>query len=493
MHDRRLVQVLVVIGGVATLLLLLRSVMLGFWLPILGAVAFVGVLAMVVRARHPAYLAFGVLVPFGITLPFVSGLPILGLVLALGIAERAARYATGGTAPSIRSWDGLAMIFHLSLLGIYLRDPALPGVALGLSQDITGFRSWLDHAMDFGLLVFLGHLITSRQDVSSLFRWLRRWALVFAVAFMVLMFVPSWRLTLFLKQSSVFVSYFGNGWRRFVFLPTMGMFLLLSALLPTLFDISCFRARLLVPVGLAAIIAGGNRGSIVGLLVQLGVISLRKGKFIALSALAMLVALSMLAANALLEHNLVGIENPLMRVMTTFSPKLAEASGSLGTMEWRMVRWRRAVEDIRKHPWAGLGYGGVSDYFALLSPRGGPTEELAVERDLATGSTHNGYISAARALGIPITVMFVLLLPYRIYRHWRLAGACLASERLMGEAHLFICSYLAMFSCMLLVSAEIRAPVLWFFIGLGFILENMGNAGDPLQEPAPLPPLHTSD
>lgn len=484
MHDRRLIELLVIAGWVVFSMKLLSSSLPGNWIPLLACGALLAGVLMVVRARHPAYLAFGILVPLGLTLPVIRQVPILGLVLAVSVTGAVVQHMVRGPSrQGVHSWDTLTIVFHLCVLVIYALHPVLPGFALGLSQDITGFRSWLDHAMDLVMLLFLGRLVTCRDDVQGLFRWLRIWAVIFTAIFVVLMFIPGWQLSQTLANAGVFVTFFGNGWRRFVFLPTMGMLMIMAGLMPKLFGVSRFQIRLLVPLGVLAVVAGGNRGSVLGLLMQLAVISLRKGKYLAIASLCLGVSILVIAANALFERGALTVENPLIRVMTTFSPGLAEASGSMGTVEWRLIRWRRAMEDIRLHPWTGMGYGGMKDYFAVVSGERGPSAEMAVERDLATGSTHNGYISAARALGVPITALFMIIMLRRVHRHWRAAGALLQRDPLLGEANLFVCSYLATALAILMVGAEIRAPAFWFFIAVGFVVERLTpvdrEAGDP--------------
>ncbi len=468
------------VGCTVVLIMLLRVALYGSWLPFLAGIFLLVIVFLVVRARHAPYLAFAALAPFAITLPMLSKFPVMGLVLAIGALGVVARRATQGQASvrTIRSWDTLCVVFYLGLFVVYLMHPALPGAAIGMSQDITGFRSWLDHAMGLGLLLFMGSLISTHDEVRTFFRWMWVWAFIFTIVFIPMMFIQNWPLTLLLHRAGVYVSYFGNGWRRFVFLPTMGSIMIMAALLPNLFGVSRFQRRLLAPLGLLAFVAGGNRSSAIGLVIQLAVIALRKGKHLALAVLCIAIAITALAANALFDTGARSIETPVVRIMTTFSPQLARSSGSLGTLEWRVIRWKRAMTDIRRHPWAGMGYGGLKDYFELLSATGGVSTELAIDRDLATGSTHNGYISAARALGIPITVLFIWIMFHRIGRHWRLAGSIQPHNKKLAEAHLFLCSYLAMTACILLVSAEIRSPALWLMLAMGFVIERITHTDD---------------
>jgi len=269
---------------------------------------------------------------------------------------------------------------------------------------------------------------------------------------------------------------FGNGWRRFVFLPYMGIFMVMAYFLPALFRTTPGQGRLLVTLGLVAIIAGGNRASVYSILIMLVLMWVIRRKFLALGAMSAAVIGMILLSNVVLQKGWVDSETPWSRVLSAVSPKMAVEIGVMDPVEWRLIRWKRAIEDIKQHPWVGTGYGGLKGYFRMLSDIQETSADLDVDRDLATGSTHNGYLSAARNLGIPITVLFVLIVVVRMRVHWCKANPRSHPDAVLSEAHIFLCAYLAMILAVMMTGAEIRVPSLWVFIVLSIIVERLDSA-----------------
>jgi O-antigen ligase len=467
----------IIAGGVTGTLLLLNSISVGNWLPLLMVLGGVMIAVLIVKASYPAYLAFGTLAPFGISLWFIQLIPILGLVLALCVCSVWLRaIVQRKAAPQAGRMDVLMAVFYLCLVGRYCIDPVFPGRALGISNDITGFRSWLDHLLGLITFLSLGRLITSLHDVQRLFRWLVIFGLAFTLILVILMFIPGMALNNTLARMGVFVAYFGNGWRRFVVLPGMGIFLIMASLLPALFGITSVQRLFCLAVGSVAVVAGGNRGSVLSLLIMVGVIWMLQKRRWAMGGLFIAVIALALTLNAMIGHGLARTETPWMRVMGAFSPRLSVQIGTADTMEWRLIRWRRAMEDIKMHPWIGLGYGGMRGYFGMLSDVHELSPDLDVERDLATGSTHNGYISTARALGLPITVLFGIIMLRRIAVHLKWAALLRLKDAALFEAHVALCAYLVMSLFILMVGSEIRNPAMWVFIVLSPIVEHLGSA-----------------
>lgn len=460
--------------GLTGSLILMNLAMTGNWKMLLIALEALALTGLVVWAKHPAYLAFGILAPFGISLGFIQQVPSLALALTICLCavciKSAARHIP---ARIIISADAIIIVFYLCLVVRYCMNPVLPGYSMGLSEDISGFRSWLDHLIGFTIVLFLGRLITSYTDVRNLFRRLLFFSVLFFFVFIAIMPIPGRSLTLALSSAGIFESEFSNGWRRFVFLPTMGQFMILGYLLPNLFGTTPRQGRILLLLGITAYIAGGNRGSILALFVTVGVIWLLKRKWASVVLLGIGAAGLMLLASVSLERGWIRTATPWGRVMSAFSPGLSTEIGAMGTMDWRIDRWKRAADDIRSHPWLGLGYEGVRGYFRFTSDIANLDPDMEIERDVATGGTHNGYVSSARSLGIPITVLFVLIMVRRVLAHIKQAASHRHRLSPLFEAHVFFCAYLVMTLFILMVGAEIRYPPLWLFIALGLIVERM--------------------
>jgi len=474
---------LVIASGLAGTLMLLNAAVSGSWTPLLFTGFTILLVVLVVKANGPAYLAFGTLAPFGISLGIIQQVPALGLALMISVCGICLKtIIQGKSAPRLGRADWMIVLFYLYLLIRYCVDPVFPGKALGLSEDITGFRSWLDHLLSLIIYLFLGYCIATRADVLKLFRWLLVFAVIFAVIFLTIMFIPGMALSQFLANMGITPGEFDNGWRRFVFLPTMGLFMLMAYMLPTLFGTTPVQGRFLLVLGLIATIAGGNRGSTLALLVMMIVVWMLRKRRLAVAVLCACIAGLIMTVNMLHEQGWIRGGTPLDRVLSVFSPGISTEIGVMGTMEWRVMRWKRAMEDIKEHPWFGMGYGGLRGYFRLLSDVGNADAALEVERDVATGSTHNGYVSSARALGIPITLLFVVIMARRIMMHRRLAALHRLHDRELFEVHAFLCAYLIAMLCILMVGAEIRTPSVWLFIVLGLLVERLV---PPLPEPQP--------
>ncbi len=464
----------IIAGGLTITLMLMNSVMAGNWsllLLFLGLIAFI---VLVVLAKSPIYLAFGALAPFAISLGPIHHIPPLALALAIctcaiGIKAAAKNFPTRTTG----RFAPLIAIFYLLLAVRYCMDPVLPGYAIGIGDDVTGFRSWLDHLIGFGCVLLLGFFITSLVMVKQLFRSLLAFSILFAVVALIIMLIPGMALTRTLASAGIAMGEFSNGWRRFLFLPSMGQFMIVGCLLPNLFATTRLQRSVLLILGIVSVVAGGNRGSALALLVIIGAIWVLKRKPAAVIALMACSIGLILLANVIVEQGWGKTLTPWTRVMSAFSPSLSTEIGATSTVEWRIARWQRALEDIRTHPWLGMGYGGVRGYFRMMSDIADSDPDLELERDVATGLTHNGYISSARALGIPITVLFILIMAARIRTHIKQARRYRADDKVFFEGHVFMCAYLVMMLFALMFGAETRYPTLWMFIALSLILERL--------------------
>jgi O-antigen ligase len=221
-----------------------------------------------------------------------------------------------------------------------------------------------------------------------------------------------------------------------------------------------------------AVIAGGGRGLVLTLLLTVGIILILKKRSLSFGILVATVIGLTIMANTLVGHWSTKTVTPIVRIMGSFSPALSTEIGAMGTMEWRYIRWKRAMEDIRQHPWVGMGYGGVKNYFGVLSDIQETSPDLDVERDVAIGATHNGFISAARNLGIPFTLLFAIISLRRAYVHWRK----LKPQHFAGvlpEAHIFLCSYLVVMVLGMTIGGDITLPSNWMSIALSFVVERL--------------------
>ena len=270
------------------------------------------------------------------------------------------------------------------------------------------------------------------------------------------------------------IAFYGNGLRRFVMLPTMGLTIVAAALLPAAFSVKPGWQMFLLGIGVLDVLAGGNRTSFIGLLVLVSAIFILKRRYITLISSLLVVLLVALAVNSLCRSGVISMTGPFVRVFGLFNQEISLTTGGEGNIDWRLMRWERAIKDISERPFFGYGYGGMQGYMSSLSQFRENSEEFDLERDMATGSTHNGYLSAARAFGIPAALLCAFILMRQCYRHFSKAKALFGVNPLLFEWHALIHGLLLVFLQALLFSCEIRLPDIWLYVGIGFIVFHLG-------------------
>lgn len=443
--------------------------------PFLGLLFLVGFGVLIIRGNYWTWLGIGVLCPFLLTLLHFRGIPAFAISLLFCLGALVVRnvVVSGPQPSSPRSYDVLTAVFFLYIVIRYAVDPALPGYTLGISQDISGFRSWFDHLMNLIVVIFLGMMIRQEIEVVRLLRIMVITSVILATLLIVVMFLQSPMVTLILRQMGVLIVYFNNGLRRFVILPHFGAIVMMGALLPDACGISRRFAVWLFPYGILAVLAGGNRSSFLGVLAAVGSILVLKRRWMTLGMFAAVMVTGILSVNIMQRQGFLSVDNPLARVFGIWNAEIAKGTGGTDTVGWRLQRWRRAAEDICRHPWFGMGYGRMKDYFAYTPTSEAAKSDLEVERDLALGTTHNGYVSAARALGIPAVVLFVLIVMREIACQCsRVWGHRVRNER-ERDVVIWIASSLVMYVGILVVSGEIRMQILWLFLALSRIVARL--------------------
>src|SRR5205085_8899321 len=77
------------------------------------------------------------------------------------------------------------------------------------------------------------------------------------------------------------------------------------------------------------------------------------------------------------------------RILALVSGRVARETDAEASYLWRQARWEIAMFDVRKHPWIGVGYGGLQSAYAVMTAEN--YEQTSVEIDVAAGSIHNGF------------------------------------------------------------------------------------------------------
>jgi O-antigen ligase len=395
----------------------------------------------------------------------VLGLCLLKRALRRGLAK------SDGSRPIIPMTFGFWVFFGWVIFR-YCLNPVMPNAG-GFGENVTGFRPYMSYAICFGLVITLGYFIQSRSDLSKMIRWLAWISVLFILLLVPLMFTRSPAVANVLQYLGLYVIAYDNGIFRFVVLPGFGIIIATLALLPALFPLGRKYRIAAFATGVAAVILGGNRGSLLMLFAILCVIPLLKMHFARFAAILTATGMCLVTFHYVGESGLVH-NSGVLRILAVASPRVAQETGADYNVEWRKIRWSRAIEEIRNDPWLGRGYGGVQN--AFLWSNWADFEEASMEIDLATGGVHNGYLACALAFGIPAALLFVLILAWAIWRNAKLAMRAGGRDPSLKELHAFVCANLIAYALAIYIGTDLNNPILWFFLALGILSERLRHA-----------------
>jgi hypothetical protein len=462
-----------IVAGVTCLLV---SLFFGFWVGTedyfyFAAVMVIALVTITILVPGYAFLmAFGLLCPFALPLPFVYGMPLLALVLGLiltkVIVRRTLEKRSGPTARTILP---LSIILFFGWIGLqYAMNPVLPGIAIGVGENVSGFRAYANYALCFVLLLCVGFLFQTREQLISLVRWMALISAVFALILIPLIFTKSLSVGTTLARLGLYVTFFDNGWLRFVSLAEFGTILFTLSLLPTLLPGAKYVRLGAFMLGLAAIVMGGNRSAVVMAFAILLVIAVLRRRVL------FFVFAVVFTAALLLVLNYVGENLPstqgvgFLRVAALVSGRAAEMTDAAESVLWRKIRWDRAMQDVYSHPFVGVGYGGLERAFIFSDRR--DYEQSSVEIDVASGTIHNGYIAGARALGIPALLLFVYILVRQTMQQSLRAMRSRFCDPHLRDLHCFVAAHLIATAIHAYIGLDLNSSRLWFFIGFALLL-----------------------
>jgi O-antigen ligase len=446
------------------------------------AVCAVALVLLIVTPGYIPLLVFGLLSPLALPLPFIVNFPFF--LFALGICVLKYWLERGLTLHRrITPISTLNLSCGLFFAWVFLRyciSPSIPNL-LGFGRNVTGFRAWLNYALCFGVMCFLGRFIINRQGLVKLIRWMVWVSAFFTVILLAAAFSKNPFLAAILTYFGMYVITFDNGVLRLVALPGFGLILFSLAFLPNLLKLNKYARIVIAALGIAAIFVGGNRSSFGGALVILVTIPLLRREFLHAAAtigcVVIIAVTGYLAGPALSRLPETGFLRPLALV----SPELAKATGGENTLEWREERWERAIEEIQNHPLIGRGYGGVEEVEVVGNAL--ESDELSKETSLATGGIHNGYLACSLALGIPAALFFVFLLLSHIVINAHRAYRLQKEDPVAGEAHGWVCTFLLINAVGVFFAADLNDHMIWFYIALGLFLIQMRARERPQPRP----------
>jgi O-antigen ligase len=425
---------------------------------------------LVVMPGYVPLFVIGLLMPFSVPIPFIWNFPFL--LIALGICgvkfwiQRGLRGKKDGM--NFTAMTVPISLFMIWVLIRYCLRPAFPNV-LGWGTNVTGFRAWLSYALCFGVVFYTGRLIANREGLHNLMQWLAYGSIFFILIFVPMTLSHSQAAARFFFQLGMFVSTFDNNMLRFVALPEFGLMLMSLLFMPNLLKLGRAARIVVFALGVSAVVLGGNRIGLGMAIIIVTVMPLLRRKWlqsaITIGSLVTVSATIYFAGPTLSQLPHTGF----LRSLGLFSRDLSEVTGGNADLEWREVRWQRGLEEIRKHPFVGVGYGGLEN--ALTSDF--QSEEENQDMTLATGGVHNGYIAGALALGIPAACICVFILISQIFMNGRRALSLSELDPVLSEVHAFVCANLLADAASFFVGSDMNEPTLWFFLSLGIFASQL--------------------
>ena len=435
----------------------------------------------------PGYLpliALGLLCPFVLPIPYISNFPFLLLILGICCVKYFFEHALSERQRTVKHCltIGIVLFFGWVLMR-YCMNPVKPNVQ-GFGANVTGFRSYLNYAMCFILILLLPYFVTSRKDVKDLLKWMARISVFFILLMTPFVFSKSGTAAYWLSLFGLNVSFFDNGWLRFVALPGFGIVLISLFLVPKIVDWSFKKRLIMLGFGIVAIFLGGNRGSFVQVLAILLAVEFLRRRYFRFIVIAIGIAIILSSFYIIGERIDLSRGVGSLRILSLVSKRVAEASGAVDTSDWRMMRWQRAINEIIANPLFGKGYGGVENawVFADISQ----FEDARIEVDLATGGIHNGFISCAYSLGIPALIIFLFVYLDKIWCCFKFSEKLKYVDEELSEFCVWTGANLIGLVLAIYIGADLNAPIIWFYTAMAIYLIKLAQVEAPLPQPVPV-------
>ncbi len=442
----------------------------------------------------PGYLpliALGLLSPFVLPIPYISNFPFLLLILGICCVKFFFEHALSERQRAVKHCITFGIVLFFGWIVMrYCMNPVKPNVQ-GFGANVTGFRSYLNYAMCLVLILLLPYFVTSRKDIKELLIWMARISVFFILLMTPFVFSKSATAAYWISLFGLNVSFFDNGWLRFVALPSFGIVLISLVLIPNTVGWSFEKRAVMLGLGVIAIFLGGNRGSFAQVLAIILAVELFRRRYIRLALIGISIGIILLGFYFIGERIDLSRGVGSLRILSIVSKRVAEASGAVDTSDWRMMRWRRATSEIIANPLFGKGYGGVENawVFADISQ----FEDARLEVDLATGGIHNGYISCAYSLGIPALVIFLFVYLNKIWICFNFAEKLKNTDRELSDLYVWAGSNLIGFVLAIYVGADLNAPIIWFYIVMTVYLKRLAEVEstavmpEQIMSPQPIP------
>ncbi len=460
-----------------TILILALTPFIGLWIAKFSVLKISLLLAVISGifflkfADYPILLALGFSLPHNMPLPLIWAMPTYFIILSLCIAHKIVCLSTQRDksfkfGKNISIW---IFLFFGWVFFRYLQDPALPRLFASSDVGVTGFKSFFGYFACLVYILFLPILIDTKERFIKFLRWMAIFALFFISVLSIGSLTSSYELANIYQSIGFTPNYIPGSTLRFVALPNYGFLLISLIFLRDELRLRKVHILFMMGFGVTALVLGSNRTTILQLFAFIILILMLRGKIIALYA-SLVIFVSILSVFYYVGENYtLPTKYQFVRVLSIASPKVSRETDAMSNIHWRLMRWERALEDIKENPVLGVGYGGMEGIFRLLSYTR-IDEDMKIEMDLATGSSHNTLISGARALGIPAVVLFLAVWYVQVYYHFKKYR-----NKEIRDDYYHYASWLLPILLSLLISMQasydLNSIRLWFFVGISELLK----------------------
>lgn len=432
-----------------------------------------------VTNNFPMLMGIGSWMPITLPLASLSMFPVYVLILGWITVVLFFRICLKGTLSYMRSFTLYLLVVFAWVPIRFLMNPVHKfGGSVEGGSGVSGISPYFYYVVAAGTLVILGAILNTREKILSYMIWCLRMVFFVGMGFLICAFIPS--TAPFFYTWGVFAAGgMGDNLIRFVQLPLYGFFLVQAAMCPNLFRLTWKQSAMLLVLGLAMMVVGGNRQTIAGAVLALPVLLMLRRSTHVLAVCIGAGILGVIMLRLTVENESQGEISPLLRSFGMFDSKIDAASGGDASADWRYQLWQSGMEKIMEHPIVGKGFGNLPKHLDPTSAEVQGSTDFEVI--LAGGLAHNGFISAAYGFGIPFMLALTAGLAHRFFRQVRMALTADRHDKELRDLHALLASMYPAYFVFISTSFDMSVACLWIYVGLGLILEQLrrgSSAGD---------------
>jgi O-antigen ligase len=261
----------------------------------------------------------------------------------------------------------------------------------------------------------------------------------------------------------------GDGIQRYVELPGYGLFVFEVSLCPALFRLKRWQSVLLFVLGFGMIMLGGNRSALAGAIIVAPVMLFLRGKTHTVVVSIFLMAAAIGAMKFTVDSMDTEQIPKLLRCFGIFDSKIEKASGGDVSANARYGLWKDAMTKIMESPLAGKGFGNLPQHVQGSDAQRSNDFEVV----LAGGESHNGFINAAYAFGIPFALALSVAMILYFFKEALLALRTDPHDLEMRELHVFIAGMFASYPILIYTAFDLSDGELWIYAAISTIVSRL--------------------